>query len=232
MGAHSRRFELRRAFRIFFECIHGFRVLHFAGPCVTVFGSARFGPQHPYYRMAEDIGSHLAKAGFTVMTGGGPGLMEAANRGAKNSGGYSIGCNIALPYEQLPNPYLDRWIEFHYFFVRKLMLAKYSYAFIVMPGGFGTMDELFEVATLIQTGKMENFPVILMGREYWQGLVDFVHETLCAHGTIDSLDASSLRVTDSPEEATLWIQEAATKKFGLQYRQKHPKPLRFLGESS
>src|SRR5207302_3648648 len=153
-GPQPRGYELSRAIRIFFELIHGFRSLHFVGPCVTVFGSARFHEDHRYYQMAHAVGALLARAGFTVMTGGGPGIMEAANRGAKEAGGYSVGCNIELPQEQRPNPYLDRWITFHHFFVRKLMLVKYSYAFVALPGGFGTLDEIFETATLIQTAKI------------------------------------------------------------------------------
>ncbi|MEW6057613.1 MAG: TIGR00730 family Rossman fold protein, partial [Bdellovibrionota bacterium] len=185
-GRHSRFSELKRALRIFFECIKGFRTLHFVGPCITVFGSARFSSEsHPYYQLARDIGREVAKKGFTVMTGGGPGLMEAANRGAKDVGGKSIGCNITLPKEQRPNGFLDRWIEFRYFFVRKLMLAKYSHAFIVLPGGFGTLDEFFEVVTLIQTGKMKNFPVVLVGKSYWQGLLKFLNDPLCSLGAID-----------------------------------------------
>src|SRR5579884_2407099 len=156
-GPQPRGFELRLAVEIFFEFLRGFRALHFVGPCVTVFGSARFNEGHPYYALAREAGSLLAQSGFTVMTGGGPGIMEAANRGAKDAGGFSIGCNIELSHEQKPNPYLDRWITFRHFYVRKLMLVKYSYAFIVMPGGFGTLDEVFETATLIQTQKILNF---------------------------------------------------------------------------
>src|SRR5262249_35822813 len=147
-------------------------------PCVTVFGSARFKENHPYYALARDVGARLAQNGFTVMTGGGPGIMEAANRGAKDVGGGSVGCNIELPKEQKPNPYLDRWITFRHFYVRKLMLVKYSYAFIALPGGFGTLDEIFEVITLIQTGKIQEFPVVLMVQSYWQPLLDFFRSTL------------------------------------------------------
>ena len=157
-----------RAARIFCEFIRGFRTLHFVGACVTVFGSARFTENHPYYDLARQCGAELAKAGFTVMTGGGPGIMEAANRGAKETGGRSIGCNIQLPREQKPNPFVDQWITFRHFFVRKVMLVKYSYAFIALPGGFGTLDEIFETATLIQTGKIRDFPLVLMGIEYWR----------------------------------------------------------------
>src|SRR5258706_5280059 len=162
-GPQPRGVELVQAARIFAECMKGFRKLHFVGPCVTVFGSARFKEDHPYYVLARALGVKLAEAGFRVMTGGGTGIMEAANRGAKDAGGYSVGCNITLPVEQKPNAYLDRWVEFRYFFVRKMLLEKYSYAFVAMPGGIGTLDEIFETSVLIQTHKMKDFPVVLMG---------------------------------------------------------------------
>lgn len=215
-GPERRRFELGRAVRIFFEFIRGFRRLHFIGPCVTVFGSARFKENHPYYILAHEVGSRLARAGFTVMTGGGPGLMEAANRGAKDVGGHSIGCNIELPLEQAPNLYLDDWITFRYFFVRKVMLIKYSYAFITMPGGFGTLDEVFETATLIQTRKIRDFPLVLMGTDYWQPLLEFM-KRLVKEGTIDAEDCQRLLVTDSPEEAVKAIIDIAMNRFGLTY---------------
>src|SRR6185369_6758309 len=175
-GPQKRGFELRRAVSIFFEILRGFRKLHFLGPCVTVFGSARFTAEHQYYVLAREVGQRLARAGFTVMTGGGPGIMEAANRGAKEAGGYSVGCNIELPKEQRPNAYLDRWVTFPDFFVRKLMLVKYSYAFIALPGGFGTLDEIFETATLIQTGKIQNFPIVVMGTDYWRELTNLLEK--------------------------------------------------------
>jgi uncharacterized protein (TIGR00730 family) len=225
-GTHSRGFELRSALRIFMELIRGFRALHFVGPCVTVFGSARFPPGHPHYEMTRDVGAKIADAKFTVMTGGGPGLMEAANRGAREAGGTSIGCNIVLPKEQKPNPYVDKWVEFRYFFVRKLMLVKYSYGFIAAPGGFGTLDELFEVATLVQTGKIKNFPVILLGVEYWRPLVEFLRESLVTARAIDASDLDRILVTDSPAEAVRAIQLAATKNLGLTYRmRKQPRKL-------
>lgn len=219
-GPKTRSSEFLRAFRIFLELIKGFRRLHFVGPCVTVFGSARFREDHTYYKMAREMGARLSMAGFTVMTGGGPGIMEAANRGAKDVNGRSIGCNIKLPKEQKPNAYLDLWVEFNYFFVRKLMLVKYSYAFVVMPGGFGTLDELFETATLIQTGKIQNFPVILMGIEYWKPLIDLLKTRLVAQNTIDPEDLARIRVTDSLEEAMACIQDCATSKFGLKWAPK------------
>ena len=165
-GPQLRGLELKRAVQIFVEILKGFRALHFVGPCVTVFGSARFREDQPHYQTGREVGALLARAGFTVMTGGGPGIMEAANRGAKEVGGRSIGCNIELPQEQAPNPYLDRWVTFKHFFVRKVMLVKYSYAFIAMPGGFGTLDEVTEAATLIQTGKIAGFPMVLMGVDF------------------------------------------------------------------
>jgi len=215
-GPQARRSELRLALGIFAEFIRGFRAFHFVGPCVTVFGSARFGESHPYYALAREIGQRLAKAGFTVITGGGPGIMEAANRGAREAGGLSIGCNIELPREQKPNAYLDRWVTFRYFFVRKVMLVKYSYAFIALPGGFGTLDELFETATLRQTGKLRDFPLVLVGREFWRPLLDFL-ATLAEAGTIDPADLQRLRVLDSAEQAVGEIADVAMRRFGLTY---------------
>jgi uncharacterized protein (TIGR00730 family) len=208
------------ASRIFREFIQGFRALHDVGPCVTVFGSARFEESHPYYALGRELGARLARAGFTVMTGGGPGLMEAANRGAQEIGGHSLGSNIQLRHEEAPNLYLDNFVQFKYFFVRKVMLAKYSYAFVSLPGGFGTLDELFEIATLIQSEKMRDFPCVIMGRDYWQPLLDFLCNTLVAQGTIDRADFDRLIVTDSPEEAVTHIREAAIRKFGLHYAER------------
>jgi uncharacterized protein (TIGR00730 family) len=216
-GPQRRISELGRAARIFLEFVRGFRALHFVGPCVTVFGSARFTEIHPYYRLARQAGAELARAGFTVITGGGPGIMEAANRGAKDVGGRSIGCNIVLPQEQKPNPYLDQWVTFRYFFVRKVMLVKYSYAFIALPGGFGTMDEIFETATLIQTAKIREFPLVLMGKEFWSPLLDFLSERLVQARTIDPADLERIIVTDSAEDAVLSITEVAKRRFGLTY---------------
>jgi uncharacterized protein (TIGR00730 family) len=208
-GRHARSWELRRAVRIFFEFIRGFRALHYLGPCVTVFGSARFREEHPYYQLGREMGSRLARAGFTVMTGGGPGIMEAANRGAREAGGLSIGVNITLPHEQKPNDYVDRWIEFRYFFVRKVMLIKYSYAFVVLPGGFGTMDEVFETLTLMQTDKISDFPLIIMGASYWRRLMEFIHAKMVHEGTISPGDLELLRLTDSPDEAMAAILRGA-----------------------
>ncbi len=216
-GPQSRVFELWFVVKVLFELLRGFRKLHFIGPCVTVFGSARFREDHRYYQLAREIGARLAGAGFTVMTGGGPGIMEAANRGAKVAGGRSVGCNIELPKEQGANPYLDVMVDFRHFFVRKVMLVKYSYAFIALPGGFGTYDEVFEAATLIQTAKIKHFPIVLIGSDYWQPLLDVMRATLLAQGTIDPADLDILRITDSPEEAVAHIREVAISRFGLKY---------------
>ncbi|WP_375772529.1 TIGR00730 family Rossman fold protein [Archangium gephyra] len=221
-GARPRGSELARALRIFTECIKGFRTLHFVGPCVTVFGSARFGPDHRAYELARRMGAEIARLGFTVMTGGGPGIMEAANRGAREAGGRSVGCNIQLPHEQKPNAYLDTFVEFRYFFVRKLMLVKYSYAFVAFPGGFGTMDEIFETAVLIQTGKIRGFPLVLMGRDYWEPLVGFLRGTLLAEGAIDAADVERLLLTDSVEEAAEHIRACVEVRPELQ----RPRPTR------
>lgn len=228
-GPHSRTFEFLNAFRVFFEMIHGFRKLHFVGPCVTVFGSARFTHEHPYYELGRKMGNELARRGFVVMTGGGPGIMEAANLGAREMGGRSVGCNIKLITEQVPNNYLDLWVEFKYFMVRKFMLAKYSYGFIAMPGGFGTLDELFEVLVLIQTQKMENFPVVLLGKEFWMPLKDLFEKRLLESRTIDPQDINTLFFTDSPDEAADFILGVAKKQFQIRERKK-PKPIKFIGE--
>jgi uncharacterized protein (TIGR00730 family) len=228
-GPQKRSSELARAIRIFLEFMSGFRKLHFLPPCVTVFGSARFTQEHVYYALARDIGRRLAQAGFTVMTGGGPGIMEAANRGAKEAGGYSVGCNIELPAEQKPNPYLDQWVSFRHFFVRKVMLVKYSYAFIAMPGGFGTLDEIFETATLIQTHKIKDFPLVIVGREYWLPLLDFLGGRLIQAKTIDPADAERILVTDSAEEAVELVRDAALRQFGLTYGPKMKRRW-YLGE--
>lgn len=221
--------ELRRLLRILLEFLRGFRVLHFVGPCATVFGSARFPEGHRFYELGRAVGRHLAEAGFTVMTGGGPGIMEAANRGAKEAGGRSVGCNIELPHEQRPNPYLDQFLEFRYFFVRKVMLVKYSYGFVVLPGGFGTLDEVFETATLIQTGKIPSFPLVLMGSEFWSPIVNVLREKLVAEGTIDSTDIDRILLTDDPAVAVADVVRYAREQAGL--RLKPLRPRRILGES-
>jgi len=227
-GPKARLEEFFRACRIFAEFIRGFRALHFIGPSVTVFGSARFAQDHPYYTMAREVGAAIAREGLTVMTGGGPGVMEAANRGAKDVGGRSIGCNIELPMEQRPNVYVDQWITFRYFFVRKVMLVKYSQAFVVLPGGFGTMDELFEALTLVQTRKILGFPIVLMGVEYWKPLVEFMRGTMVERGTIDARDPEFLTVTDSIEVAV----EAVRRGSGILSSDLKARPKRrwWLGE--
>jgi uncharacterized protein (TIGR00730 family) len=200
-GPRPRLQELWWTVRILCEFIRGFRALHFVGPCVTVFGSARFREEHRFYDMARRLGALLARDGFTVMTGGGPGVMEAANRGAREAGGRSIGCNIELPFEQGANPYVDTLVNFRYFFVRKTMFIKYSVAFIIFPGGFGTLDELFEALTLIQTGKIYRFPVILFGRYYWAGLLRWLQARVLSEGKISEGDLDLMLVTDDPMEA-------------------------------
>src|SRR6516225_7725313 len=197
-GKRDRGADLESAIQIFLEFLQGFEFFgDIDRPCVTVFGSARFKPGHMYYEMARALGSELAKAGYAVMTGGGPGIMEAANRGAKEAGGVSLGCNIILPHEQSANPYLDRFIELDHFFVRKVMLVKYSRAFVVMPGGFGTLDEAFETLTLIQCHKLERFPIVAMGSDFWEEMRNFGRGALVREGTISPEDLNLLRVTDS-----------------------------------
>jgi uncharacterized protein (TIGR00730 family) len=224
-GPHSRSRELLMLFRAMRDFVRGFRALHFVGPCVTIFGSARFGESHPYYGLTREVGRRVSQLGFTVMTGGGPGLMEAANRGARDHGGPSVACNIELPHEQQPNPYLDRWISCHYFFVRKVLLFKYSYAFVAMPGGLGTMDELFEALTLIQTKKVRSFPVVLIGTEYWKTLVALLRE-LQAAGAIAEADLNLVMVTDDLDAAMAHLEAHTVVPFGLRRRQ----PRRWLGE--
>jgi uncharacterized protein (TIGR00730 family) len=209
-GPLTRVKELFRALSIFAEFIQGFRRMHFVGPCVSVFGSARFGSEHAYYQVARETGRRLAESGFTVVTGGGPGIMEAANRGAVEGGGFSVGCNIELPKEQDPNPFLDLWLEFRHFFVRKVILVKYSFGFVAFPGGFGTMDEIFELATLIQTGVVQRFPCVLVGREFWAPLVTLI-DKMRAQGTIGEREADFVLFTDSPQEAVAHIERLAPR---------------------
>jgi uncharacterized protein (TIGR00730 family) len=227
-GPHSRLREILLLLRAGRDFVRGFRALHFVGPCVTVFGSARFDQQHRYYAMARELGGALARIGFTVMTGGGPGVMEGANRGAREAGGRSVGCNVELPFEQEPNPYLDRWVTCRYFFVRKVLLVKYSYAFIVLPGGFGTLDELSEALTLIQTRKILQFPVVLMGVDYWEPFLAMV-KTMVEAGTISRADLDLMLVTDSVAEAVAHLELHAIQHFGLKKR-KVPRPHKIFGE--
>lgn len=198
---------LWRSLRLFIEYMRGFYVFRNIGNCITIYGSARFQENHPYYQLAQKMGCILAQTGFTVMTGGGPGIMEAANRGAKEGKGLSVSCNIELTKDhyEAPNRYVDKKITMHYFFVRKVMLTKYSLGFIAMPGGFGTLDEFFEMATLMQTGKIKHFPLVLMGKEYWEPIIDFFNARLLRLGTIVQQDIDRLLITDSPEEALAFI---------------------------
>lgn len=195
-GPLSRLKELIFAFRVFYNFIRAFRIMHFVGPCVTVFGSARFTNESQHYKNAEKIGAELSKMGFTVMTDGGPGIMETANKGAFEAGGYSVGCNIVLPFEQKPNPFLHKWVDIPFFFLRKVILVKYSYAFVVMPGGIGTLDELFEALTLIQTKIIKNFPVVIFDTEYHKELCEHIH-LMADRESISQADMKLLYVTDS-----------------------------------
>jgi uncharacterized protein (TIGR00730 family) len=207
----------RLIFRTVRDMLHGLRTFQFTGPCVTVFGSARVAPDHPYYQLGRELGRRLTDVGFTVMTGGGPGLMEAVNRGARDAGGRSVGCNVRLPMEQSPNPYLDRWSTSQHFFVRKVLLFRYSYAFVALPGGFGTMDELFEALTLIQTRKIDRYPVVMIGTAYWKPVLDLVHRMI-GEGMVDEADLSLFMVTDDVEEAVRYIQRSTIERFGLPER--------------
>lgn len=214
-GPKSRGFELWFALKVFWEFIRGFRGLHFVGPCVTVFGSARFPEGHRYYEEARQMGAHIARdLGLTVMTGGGPGIMEAANRGAREAGGPSVGCNITLPHEQKENPYLDKFVTIHYFFVRKVLLIKYSYAFVIFPGGFGTMDEFYETLTLVQTRKIENFPIVIMGTDYYRPMQEYL-KFMAEQGTIAVSDLDLLLFTDDPAEAVAHIRKYLEKNYRI-----------------
>lgn len=213
-GPQSRLKEFLFVLDVMWEFIKGFRILHFVGPCVTVFGSARFDEDNTYYHNARHIGAELAKMGFTILTGGGPGIMEAANRGAKDVGGKSIGCNIVLPHEQKPNPYLDRWVDFKYFFVRKTLLIKYSYAFVICPGGFGTLDEFFEALTLIQTGKISRFPVVIFNEGFHTHIINHV-EKMLEEKTISAEDKKMYLITDDVDEAIQFIKSKSSEEIGL-----------------
>ena len=227
-GPRSRFNYMVSLFRVGLDFIRAYRILHFVGPCVTIFGSARTKPGTRYYELAREMGEACSELGFTVLTGGGPGIMQAANQGAYEAGGSSIGVNIELPFEQHVNPYVHRSVNMRYFFTRKTMLVKYSYAFVVMPGGAGTLDEMFETMTLIQTGKLKNFPIILMGRDFWQPLMDFVYR-MAEEGVISPQDPDLIFFTDSVEEAKAHLQRNAVRQFGLR-RKQVPKPMPVLGE--
>ena len=213
-GPQSRWKELTFTISVLFEFIKGFRALHFIGPCVTIFGSARFVDGHPYYEKTEELAGKIAQLGFTILTGGGPGIMEAANKGAQEVGGRSVGCNIKLPHEQKPNPYLDKWVNIKYFFVRKVLLVKYSFAFVVMPGGFGTLDEFFEALTLIQTKMIDEFPIVIFDKEFHQKLNEHI-ELMRKSGTIYDQDKQLFLFTDSIDEAVEYIK-ISVEKFNLQ----------------
>lgn len=204
---------------VFMQFIKGFRTLHFLDPCITVFGSARFKEDDFYYQKAREFGKQIANLGFTTMTGGGPGIMEAANRGAFENNGTSVGCNIELPFEQHPNPYMHKWITFKYFFVRKVMLVKYSYGFIIMPGGFGTMDELFETLTLIQTKVINDFPMVLFGTEYYKPMLEAI-DTMIERGTISVEDKKLFLLTDDVDEAMQFIQSYIRENYEVKPRKR------------
>ena len=201
-----------RVLRIMGEFVEGFDELAELGPAVTIFGSARISPEDPIYAAAVEVGRLLGEAGFTIITGGGPGAMEAGNKGAKKAGAPSVGLNIELPFEHHVNPYVDVEKDFRYFFVRKVMLVKYSRAFVIFPGGFGTMDELFEALTLIQTGKIRDFPVVLFGSDYWRGLIEWVRATMIADGKASDADLGLIALTDSPEEVLEIIVSSAREQ--------------------
>jgi uncharacterized protein (TIGR00730 family) len=218
-GPQSRLKDFVFTLKVMFQFVKGFRVLHFVGPCITIFGSARFKEDHPHYESARTLAGLIAKKGFTIMTGGGPGIMEAANRGAVEVGGKSVGCNIVLPFEQDPNPYLQKFTNIRYFFVRKVLLLKYSYGLVAMPGGFGTIDELFEVLTLIQTTMIKRYPVVIFGREYHKRLLEYMDDMI-ESGTISPEDIDLFIVTDSAEEAVEFIAKNTIVPFGLKAKKK------------
>jgi len=218
-GPKDRGYELNFAWKVFRQMLKGFRTLHFVGPCITVFGSARFNEDHPYSISAREFGKRIAGLGFTTMTGGGPGIMEAANRGAFESGGTSIGCNIQLPFEQHANPYVQKSITFEHFFVRKVLLTKYSYAFIIMPGGFGTMDELFETLTLVQTKTISRFPVVLFGKQYYKDLWEMI-EHMAEKGAISRKDMSLVLLTDDIGDAMEHIKTYIDKNYVVRPRKR------------
>lgn len=223
-GPNGRGHELLFLIKVFFQFLRGFRKLHFIGPCVTVFGSARFKEDNPYYQQGVKVGEMLANMGFAVMTGGGPGIMEAANRGAMEAGGLSVGCTIELPHEQESNIYMSKVVDFKHFFVRKVLMTKYSYAFVVMPGGFGTMDELFEIVTLVQTGIVSGFPVVIIGTDFYKDIKGLIHKMI-EEKTISPKDEELILFTDNIEEAGEYIRKYIKKNYLVKY-----KPSWFLGE--
>lgn len=218
-GPKARSYELSFAWRVFNQFMKAFRTLHFVGPCITVFGSARFNEEHRYYKAAWEFGKEIASMGFATITGGGPGIMEAANRGAFENKGISIGCNIQLPFEQKGNIYTHKSMTFEHFFVRKVVLAKYSYAFVIMPGGFGTMDELFETLTLVQTKTITQFPIVIFGKEYYNGLIEYL-EYMAQQETISRDDLKLVLVTDSVAEAMDHIHSYISTNYKVKPRQR------------
>jgi uncharacterized protein (TIGR00730 family) len=218
-GPKSRTYELKFALQVLWQFIRGFRTLHFVGPCITVFGSARFKEDHPYYEAAREFGKRISSLGFTTITGGGPGIMEAANRGAFESGGTSIGCNIVLPHEQKENPYLTESVTFEHFFVRKVVLAKYSYAFVIMPGGFGTMDEFYEILTLVQTKTITQFPIVVYGTAFYKTLMDQIN-FMSEQGTISPEDLKLVLFTDNVDDAMQHIAKYIQANYKIKPRKK------------
>jgi uncharacterized protein (TIGR00730 family) len=216
-GPQSRTYELGFVFKVFIQLFRGIRTLHFVGPCITVFGSARFKEDNQYYKDAREFGKRIAEMGFTTMTGGGPGIMEAANRGAFENKGMSVGCNIKLPFEQKPNPYMNKWFTFDYFFVRKAIMLKYSYAIIVMPGGFGTMDEFYGTITLVQTKSVSQFPIVLFGKDYHAPLMRNI-EFMAEQGTISKEDLALVLVTDNIDEAMNHIRTFIRTNYKIKMR--------------
>ena len=220
-GPKSRGYEFVFLFKVAWEFLMGVRSLHFVGPCITVFGSARFKEDHIYYQNAMEFGRRIAGTGFTTMTGGGPGIMEAANRGAFEAGGKSVGCNIKLPFEQHYNKYLTKAVTFDHFFIRKTLLIKYSYAFIIMPGGFGTMDEFFETLTLVQTKTITEFPIVLFGKEFYADLMVAI-EDMAEKGTISPEDLDLVLLTDDIDEAMSHISKYITSNYEIKPRRRLP----------
>ena len=228
-GRQSRFRELYFTLKVVWEFVKGFRSLHFVGPCITIFGSARLREGDPDYERTREISGRIAKLGFTIMTGGGPGIMEAANRGAREVGGRTVGVNIELPFEQQPNPYLDRSIDIRYFFVRKVLMLKYSYGFVIMPGGYGTLDEFFETMTLIQTKKIDKFPVVVMNQAYHTRLMEYI-DTMIERGTLSSDDKKLFLYTDSIDEAVEYLHRNTVDPFQLKKESKLWRPFRWLFE--
>lgn len=227
-GPQSRLSDFRQTIRTVIDFIKGYRTMHFAGPCICIFGSARFPEENQHYKNAREMAKAIGKLGFTILTGGGPGIMEAANRGARDIGARSVGINIELPFEQKENPYLDKFVNIKYFFVRKTLLIKYAYGFVVMPGGFGTMDEFFEALTLIQTGKLKDFPIILFDTVYHKDLIKFI-EHMKNEKTISPEDLDLIIWTDDIDEAVEHIKKVISR-FELKQAKAKYKPLKWLLE--